>query len=88
MSNTEPVIAQSNLSPTSNQQGTAVQARLFKITDIPAAMGAMGWPVSAALMRHWFQGQPWPTADGGMAEQVKDHTEFPQSSISRKALSK
>jgi hypothetical protein len=77
MSSTEPVIAQSNLSPTSNQQGTAVQARLFKIIDIPAAMDAMGWSVSAALMRHWFQGAPWPTANGGMAEQVKDHIEFP-----------
>ena len=77
MSSIEPVIAQSNLSPTSNPQGTAVQARLFKITDIPAAMDAMGWPVAAALMRHWFQGEPWPTANGGMAEQVKDHTELP-----------
>ena len=50
MSSTEPVVAQSNLSPASNTQGTPVQARLFKITDIPAAMDAIDWPVSAALI--------------------------------------
>lgn len=68
--------AQSNLSPSSNKQGSVVQSRQFKITDIPDAMDKMGWPVSAKLMRHWFKGRPWNTPDGGMDGDVKDHNAF------------
>src|SRR5690606_22140727 len=77
MPSTQPIVAQSNLSPASNTQGAPVQARLFKISDIPAAMDKINWPVSAALMRHWFQGQPWPTSNGGMSQRVKEHAEWP-----------
>ncbi|MFK3772938.1 DUF6402 family protein [Pseudomonas sp. NPDC089406] len=68
--------AQSNLSPSNNKQGSVVQSRQFKITDIPDAMDKMGWPVSAKLMRHWFKGRPWDTPDGGMDHDVKKHIAF------------
>lgn len=72
------IVLKSTLTPTSqNSQGTASQVRLFKITDIPAAMDKMGWQVSAKLMRHWFQGKPWNTASGGMSELVKSHKQLP-----------
>lgn len=64
----------SNLTPASNQAGKSAAVRQFKITDIPAAMDKMKWPVAANLMRHWFKGNPWPTADGAMSPEVKDHT--------------
>ena len=88
MSSTEPVVAQSNLSPASNTQGAPVQARLFKITDIPAAMDAIDWPVSAALMRHWFQGLPWPTETGGMSQRVKEHAEWPAAQYIEESIVK
>lgn len=72
------IVLKSTLTPSSqNPQGTASQVRLFKITDIPAAMDKMGWQVSAKLMRHWFQGNPWGTPSGGMAELVKSHKQMP-----------
>lgn len=74
-----PTTAHSTLSPSSNRQGAATQLRQFKITDIPAAMDKMNWPVAAALMRHWFQGDPWPTADGGMSREVKSHNAWPNT---------
>jgi hypothetical protein len=61
------------LTPKTDTTGSSVAVRQFKITDIPAAMDKMGWPVAAKLMRHWFDGAPWPTADGGMDPEVKDH---------------
>lgn len=64
----------SNLTPASNQAGKSAAVRQFKVTDIPAAMDKMKWPVAANLMRHWFKGKPWPTADGAMSPEVKDHT--------------
>jgi hypothetical protein len=64
----------SSLTPASNTAGKATTVRNFKITDIPAAMDKMKWPVSAALMRHWFQGVPWATEDGAMSASVKRHT--------------
>ncbi|WAJ36340.1 DUF6402 family protein [Pseudomonas sp. GOM7] len=88
MSSAEPVVAQSNLSPASQTQGTPVQARLFKITDIPDAMEAIDWPVSAALMRHWFQGQPWPTENGGMSTRVKEHAEWPPAQYIEESIVK
>lgn len=88
MSSTEPVIAQSNLSPSSNTQGAQVQAKVFKITDIPDAMNAIDWPVSAALMRHWFQGQPWPTENGGMSPRVKEHAEWPPAQYIEESIVK
>jgi len=65
--------AKSTLSPSTNTQGAQVQSRQFKITDIPDAMDKIGWPVSAALMRHWFAGKPWDTPNGGMTREVKTH---------------
>lgn len=66
----------SSLTPASNTTGTATAVRNFKITDIPAAMDKMKWPVSAALMRHWFQGKPWATESGGMSAAVKNHKQM------------
>ena len=63
----------SSLTPASNQTGKSAAVRQFKITDIPDAMDKMKWPVAAKLMRHWFDGKPWPTADGAMSKEVKDH---------------
>ncbi|KAE8240405.1 hypothetical protein A4X03_0g8533 [Tilletia caries] len=37
----------------------------------------MGWPISAKLMRHWFQGMPWGTPSGGMTAEVKSHAQMP-----------
>jgi hypothetical protein len=74
-----PTTARSTLSPSSNRQGAVTQLRQFKITDIPAAMDKMNWPVAAALMRHWFQGNPWPTTDGGMSSEVKNHNTWPNA---------
>ncbi|MGL4318462.1 MAG: DUF6402 family protein [Pseudomonas sp.] len=72
------IALKSRLTPSSqNPQGTATQLRLFKITDIPTAMDKIGWQVSAKLMRHWFQGKPWVTPSGGMAELVKSHKQMP-----------
>ncbi|PTS84854.1 hypothetical protein DBR00_03385 [Pseudomonas sp. HMWF032] len=72
------IVLKSTLTPSSqNPQGTTSQVRLFKITDIPAAMDKMGWQVSAQLMRHWFQGKPWGTASGGMTAAVKNHDQMP-----------
>ncbi|HSX69882.1 MAG TPA: DUF6402 family protein [Pseudomonas sp.] len=68
----------STLTPSSqNPQGTVSQIRLFRITDIPAAMEKIGWQISAKLMRHWFQGNPWSTPSGGMTEEVKSHAQMP-----------
>ncbi|WP_226500763.1 DUF6402 family protein [Pseudomonas sp. MWU16-30322] len=67
----------STMTPASNKVGRSVAVRLFKVTDIPDAMRKMNWHVAADLMRHWFDGNPWPnTDDGGMAELVKSHDEF------------
>ena len=63
----------SSLTPASNQAGKSAVVRQFKITDIPDAMDKMKWPVAAKLMRHWFNGKPWPTKDGAMSKEVKDH---------------
>jgi hypothetical protein len=72
------IVLKSTLTPSSqNLQGTTAQVRLFKITDIPAAMDKMGWPISAKLMRHWFQGMPWGTPSGGMTAEVKSHAQMP-----------
>jgi hypothetical protein len=72
------IVLKSTLTPSSqNPQGTASQVRFFKITDIPAAMDKMGWQVSAKLMRHWFQGNPWGTPSGGMDALVKSHKQMP-----------
>lgn len=76
---TSTTTARSTLSPSSNRQGTITTLRQFKITDIPAAMDKMNWPVAAALMRHWFQGKPWPTTDGGMSSEVKNHSTWPST---------
>ncbi|MFH6599713.1 DUF6402 family protein [Ectopseudomonas khazarica] len=74
------IVLKSTLTPSSqNPQGTTSQVRVFKITDIPAAMDKMGWQVSAKLMRHWFQGDPWSTPSGGMTESVKSHAQMPPS---------
>jgi hypothetical protein len=64
----------SRLTPESNQTGRPVIVRRFKVSDIPNAMEKMNWPVAAKLMRHWFDGKPWPTADGAMSREVKDHS--------------
>lgn len=77
----EPITSTTTLTPTTRRQGVPVATRPFKITDIPDAMDKMNWPVAAALMRHWFNGKPWPdTVDGGMDRRVKDHTVKPPSS--------
>ncbi|MCF5167025.1 hypothetical protein GIW45_23890 [Pseudomonas congelans] len=63
-----------NMTPATNKAGHCVTAkRNFGISDIPAAMDKMKWPVSAALMRRWFAGKPWSTPDGGMDELTKNH---------------
>lgn len=67
----------STLTPASNQAGKSAAVRQFKITDIPAAMDKMSWPVAAKLMRHWFNGKPWSTPDGAMSKEVKDHNALP-----------
>lgn len=63
----------SSLTPASNTAGKATTVRQFKVSDIPAAMDKMKWPVAAALMRHWFSGDPWPNASGGMGKEEKEH---------------
>lgn len=74
----EPITSTTTLTPTTQRQGVPVTTRPFKITDIPDAMDKMNWPVAAALMRHWFNGKPWPdTVDGGMSEVVKRHDAWP-----------
>lgn len=70
----------SSLTPASNQTGKSAVVRQFKITDIPGAMEKMKWPVAAKLMRHWFNGKPWPTPDGAMSKEVKDHDALADSS--------
>ncbi|RON08106.1 hypothetical protein BK659_16215 [Pseudomonas brassicacearum] len=72
-----------NMTPASNKAGQcAIAKRKFGISDIPAAMDKMKWPTSAALMRRWFNGNPWPTPDGGMDEVTKNHgKEIPQEYV-------
>ena len=49
------------------------QTRVFRITDIPAVMQfRLGWSVSAALMRRWFQGSAYE-----MSISVKRNREDP-----------
>ncbi|ADD53001.1 DUF6402 family protein [Pseudomonas syringae group genomosp. 3] len=64
----------SSLTPASNQAGKTATVRQFKVSDIPAAMDKMKWPVAAALMRHWFNGKPWANASGGMETEEKQRT--------------
>ncbi|MBP5956444.1 hypothetical protein ICA16_12285 [Pseudomonas anatoliensis] len=64
------------MTPASNKTGQTATARQFKITDIPATMKKINWPVAAALMSHWFNGEPWATKDGGMDDVVKRHDAF------------
>jgi hypothetical protein len=72
----------STMTPANNKTGQSVTTRLYKITDIPDTMNQMSWPVAAALMTHWFEGEPWPNEDGGMDEEVKSHRQFaPQKYI-------
>lgn len=68
----------SSLTPASNQAGKSAAVRQFKITDIPSSMNKMQWPIAAKLMQHWFNGKPWPTADGAMSKEVKDHVLLPK----------
>ncbi|WP_239424504.1 DUF6402 family protein [Snodgrassella communis] len=35
-----------------------LNADIFSIDQIPAAMDNMGWKVAPHLMRHWFSGKP------------------------------
>ncbi|KIF64214.1 MULTISPECIES: DUF6402 family protein [Pseudomonas] len=65
------------MSPASKKTGQIVTARKFAVTDIPGAMDKMNWPVAAKLMRYWFEGSPWATADGGMDELTKSHKKEP-----------
>lgn len=37
---------------------TTLNADIFTIDQIPAAMDKMGWKVAPQLMRHWFSGKP------------------------------
>ena len=37
---------------------TTLNADIFTLDQIPAAMDKMGWVVAAQLMRHWFNGKP------------------------------
>ncbi|TBN36944.1 DUF6402 family protein [Pseudomonas sp. BGI-2] len=72
----------SSMTPASNKTGQSTAVRQFKITDIPDTMIKIKWPVAAALMKHWFNGKPWPTKDGGMDDAVKRHDVFaPQEYI-------
>lgn len=72
-----------SMTPASVKTGQCATAmRKFGISDIPAAMDKMKWPTSAALMRHWFEGKPWPTPDGGMDDLTKGHRkEVPEQYI-------
>lgn len=65
-------VVASSLTPASNKAGQSTVVRLFKVSDIPAAMDKMKWPVAAALMRHWFNGAPWKNASGGMEKEEKE----------------
>lgn len=65
-------VVASNLTPASNKTGQSITVRHFKVSDIPAAMDKMKWPVAAALMRHWFKGEPWKNASGGMEKEEKE----------------
>jgi hypothetical protein len=78
----------SSLTPASNTAGTATTVRQFKVSDIPAAMDKMKWPVSAALMRHWFRGNPWTTEDGGMSAAVKNHKQMAPSEYIEESIVK
>lgn len=33
--------------------------RVLYLNEIPGAMDKMKWPVSAAMMRHWFENPAW-----------------------------
>ncbi|KTT47707.1 hypothetical protein SB11R_18680 [Pseudomonas oryzihabitans] len=85
----EPITSTATLTPTTQRQGVKVQTRPFKITDIPDAMDKMNWPVAAALMRHWFNGKPWPdTVDGGMSAEVKQHKTWPPNAYIEESIVK
>ncbi|WP_024645394.1 DUF6402 family protein [Pseudomonas syringae] len=76
------------MTPASNKSGQTATARQFKITDIPKTMKKMNWPVAADLMNHWFNGEPWPTEDGGMSDAVKRHDEFAPSAYIEESIVK
>ncbi|WWL44175.1 DUF6402 family protein [Pseudomonas parakoreensis] len=79
-------VVASSLTPASNKAGQSTVVRLFKVSDIPAAMDKMKWPVAAALMRHWFNGAPWKNASGGM-ERRKRTCEAGARSVYRRKYS-
>jgi len=67
-------VVTTSMTPASNKTGQSANApRKFGVSDIPAAMRKIKWPVAAALMDYWFAGKPWPTKDGGMSPAVKRH---------------
>jgi len=67
-------VVTTSMTPASNKAGqSAIAPRKFGVSDIPAAMRKIKWPVAAALMDYWFAGKPWPTKDGGMSPAVKRH---------------
>lgn len=67
-------VVNTSMTPASKKAGRSATApRKFGVSDIPAAMRKMKWPVAGALMDYWFAGKPWPTKDGGMSSEVKRH---------------
>ena len=44
----------SRTSPAAHVGGTVIPVEVPKLTDLPCYMDALGWKVSAALMRKWF----------------------------------
>lgn len=67
-------VVTTSMTPANNKTGQSATApRKFGVSDIPAAMRKIKWPVAAALMDYWFAGKPWPTKDGGMSPAVKRH---------------
>ncbi len=48
----------SRTSPKEQKQGKLVAVWVPKLTDLPGYMDAVNWPMSAKIMRMWFDGEP------------------------------
>lgn len=61
---TQRVVALASATGTAAAPHAATASRpRFQLCDIPGAMDRLRWPVSARLMRRWFQGNAYPIRD-------------------------
>lgn len=52
-------VAVTTTRPSGTDNGHVVKLDILHLDDIPGAMDAMGWPVSARMMRRWFANPLW-----------------------------